>query len=84
MLKIPDTWVTDTLVAGSALGESKPLFTVIPAAKVGEWQEAYGGSSAKEQKRLEAEQAAAKKAAKKAKKEKSQQAKKTLPVVESS
>lgn len=80
--KIPDTWATHSLVAGSALGESKPLFTVIPAAKVAEWQEAYGGSAAKEQKRLEAEKAAAKKAAKKAKKEKSQQSKKTLPVIE--
>ncbi|OBT57915.1 hypothetical protein VE04_03413 [Pseudogymnoascus sp. 24MN13] len=42
-----------------------PLFTVIPAAKVEEWQEAYGGSTAEEQRRLEAEKAAAKKAAKK-------------------
>jgi methionyl-tRNA synthetase len=89
---IPDTWATDALVAGCALGESKPLFTVIPAAKVEEWQEAYGGSAAKEQRRLEAEKAAAKKAAKKAKKEKSQQSKtstvdqqlKTLTVAEAS
>ncbi|OBT64293.1 hypothetical protein VE03_06758 [Pseudogymnoascus sp. 23342-1-I1] len=80
--KIPDTWATDTLVKGCALGESKALFTVIPAGKVEEWQEAYGGSAAKEQRRLEAKKAAAKKAAKKAKKEKSQQSKKTSTVVE--
>ncbi|OBT92033.1 hypothetical protein VE01_10299 [Pseudogymnoascus verrucosus] len=45
-----------------------------------EWQEVYGGSAAKEQRRLEVEKAAAKKAAKKAKKEKSQQLEKTSTV----
>ncbi|OBT83638.1 hypothetical protein VE02_08042 [Pseudogymnoascus sp. 03VT05] len=82
--KIPDTWATDTLVAGSALGESRPLFTVIPAAKLEEWKEAYGGAAAKEQKRLEAEKAATKKAAKKAKKERSQLSKKASTPVEAS
>lgn len=82
--KIPNTWATDTLVAGRALGESRPLFTVIPAAKLEEWKEAYDGGSAKEQRRLEAEKAALKKAAKKAKKEKGQQAKKTSTLVETS
>ncbi|OBT73308.1 hypothetical protein VF21_08450 [Pseudogymnoascus sp. 05NY08] len=82
--KIPNTWATDSLVAGSALGESRPLFTVIPAAKLEEWKEAYGGAAAKEQKRLEAEKVAAKRAAKKAKREKSQLSKKASKLVEAS
>jgi methionyl-tRNA synthetase len=50
------------------VGEPKPLFSTIPAAKLEECREAYGGSAAKEQKILEAEKAPAKKAAKKEKK----------------
>lgn len=72
---IHDTWAAHTLKEGHALGEPRPLFSIIPAAKLEEWQEAYGGDAAKEQKRLEAEKAAAKKAARKEKKEKSKQAK---------
>jgi len=68
--RIPDTWDAHTLVEGHQLGEPRPLFSVIPAAKSEEWREAYGGSAAREQKRLEAEKAAAKKAAKKQKKDK--------------
>lgn len=66
--RIPDTWVSNTLVEGHKLGESRPLFTMIPAAKLEEWQEAYGGSVIRAQKLAEAEKAAAKKAAKKASK----------------
>jgi methionyl-tRNA synthetase len=75
--KIPDTWAADTLAEGHALGEPRPLFLMIPAAKLEEWQEAYGGGAAREQKRLEAEKAAAKKAAKKEKRERNQQIKET-------
>ena len=63
-----------TLTEGHKLGEPRPLFSMIPAAKLEEWREAYGGSAIQEQKRLEAEKAAAKKAAKKAKKESEKQA----------
>lgn len=69
--KIPDTWAANTLEEGHKLGEPRPLFSMIPAAKLEEWREAYGGSAIREQKLLEAEKAVAKKAAKKAaKKEK--------------
>lgn len=82
--KIPDTWAAHTLVEGHALGTPRPLFSTIPAAKLEEWQEAYGGGAAREQKRLEAEKAAAKKAAKKEKRGKNQQIKETLPLREAS
>ena len=67
--KIPDTWAANTLAEGHKLGEPRPLFSMIPAAKLEEWREAYGGSAIREQKLLEAEKAVAKKAAKKAAKE---------------
>ena len=66
--KIPDTWAANTLAEGHKLGEPRPLFSMIPAAKLEEWREAYGGDAIREQKLLEAEKAAAKKAAKKASK----------------
>lgn len=68
--RIPDTWASNTLAEGHQLGEPRPLFTMIPAAKLEEWREAYGGDAIQEQKRLDAEKAAAKKAAKLAKKAK--------------
>ena len=69
--RIPDTWAANTLAAGHKLGEPRPLFSMIPAAKLEEWREAYGGSAILEQKLLEAQKLVAKKAAKKAaKKEK--------------
>lgn len=68
--KIPDTWGSNAMPEGHKLGEPKPLFSMIPGAKLEEWREAYGGTAIQEQKRLEAEKAAAKKAAKQAKKAK--------------
>lgn len=68
--KIPDIWASNTLAEGHKLGESRPLFSMIPAAKLEEWREAYGGTAIQEQKRLDAEKAAARKAAKLAKKAK--------------
>ena len=82
--KIPDTCAADALAEGHTLGQPRPLFLMIPAAKLEEWQEAYGGGAAREQKRLEAEKAAAKKAAKKKKREKNQQIKETSTLKEAS
>lgn len=82
---IPDKWASNALSEGQKLGEPHPLFSIIPAAKLEEWREAYGGSAAREQKVLEAEKAAAKKAAaKKAKEEKKQRKKVVLPIREAS
>lgn len=66
---IPDTWQTDFLKPGHALGEPKLLFAAIPASKLDEWREAFGGEELKKQKEAEAEKAAAKKAAKEKEKE---------------
>ncbi|RFU31189.1 hypothetical protein B7463_g5189, partial [Scytalidium lignicola] len=46
---IPDTWATNMLVEGQALGQPQPLFSTIPAVKEQEWREACGGSAAREQ-----------------------------------
>jgi methionyl-tRNA synthetase len=67
---IPDTWESDALKPGHAIGEPKLLFTAIPTAKIEEWRLLYGGEELQRQKRLEAEKAAAKKAAKEREKEK--------------
>ena len=72
---IPDTWTFDSVPAGHKLGTPAPLFSVIPAAKLEEWRDAYGGEELKRQKALAAEKAAAKKAAKQKNKEKKQQKK---------
>lgn len=76
--KIPDTWAANTLPEGHAIGEPRLLFSTIPAAKLEEWREAYGGSAAQEQKILEAEKATAKKVAKKKRKEEKKQRKEAL------
>ena len=74
--RIPDFWDASTLPPGHPLGEPpKPLFATIPAAKIEEWREAYGGAEVRAQKILEAEKAAAKKAAKKKGKENKMQRK---------
>jgi methionyl-tRNA synthetase len=52
------------------LGEPKLLFSAIPASKLEEWRDAFGGEELKKQKAIEAEKAAAKKAAKEKEKEK--------------
>ena len=67
--KIPDTWAANALPEGHVLGQPRPLFSTIPATKLEEWRDAYGGSAAQKQKALEAEKAAAKKAAKQEKKQ---------------
>jgi len=71
---IPDTWAANALPEGHPLGEPRPLFSTIPAAKLEEWREAYGGGAARQQKILEAEKAAAKKAAKEEKKQRKKEA----------
>jgi methionyl-tRNA synthetase len=69
-LTIPETWEFGTIPGGHAIGEPKALFSIIPAAKLEEWRDLYGGEELKRQKALAAEKAAAKAAAKKAKKDK--------------
>lgn len=67
---IPDLWTADLVPAGQKLGEPKLLFSAIPAAKLDEWRETFGGEELRLQKAAEAEKAAAKKAAKEREKEK--------------
>ena len=72
---ISETWTFDSVPAGHKLGTPAPLFSIIPAAKIEEWKEAFGGEELKRQKALQAEKAAAKKAQKQKQKEKKQQQK---------
>ncbi|EGS20831.1 methionyl-tRNA synthetase-like protein [Thermochaetoides thermophila DSM 1495] len=67
---IPDTWEANTLKAGHTIGTPELLFSTIPAAKIEEWRDAFGGEELRKQKALEAEKAAAKKAAREKEKEK--------------
>lgn len=67
---IPDTWTADALKPGHAIGEPELLFSNIPAAKIEEWRDAFGGEELRRQKEAEAEKAAAKKAAREKEKEK--------------
>lgn len=67
---IPDVWTANALKPGQKLGEPKLLFSAIPASKLEEWRDAFGGEELKKQKAIEAEKAAAKKAAKEKEKEK--------------
>jgi methionyl-tRNA synthetase len=69
LAKIPDSWDPASLPSGHTLGEPKALFTLIPASKIEEWREAYGGEELRAQKLLAAEKAAAKKEAKRKEKE---------------
>lgn len=62
--RIPDTWEPEIVKPGHTLGTPKLLFTPIPAAKLPEWRDLYGGQELQKLKALEAEKAAAKKAAK--------------------
>lgn len=82
--KIPDSWTATDLPAGHTLGEPKALFSLIPAAKIDEWRDAFGGEELKAQKRLEAEKAAAKKEAKKREKEAKKQKKLEAAMAEAS
>ncbi|KAK7749510.1 hypothetical protein SLS53_000085 [Cytospora paraplurivora] len=72
---IPDTWVTDGIKPGHKLGTPKLLFTQIPAAKVEEWREAYGGEEVRKAKELAAKKAEEKRLAKEREKEKKRQKK---------
>ncbi|KAH7318266.1 tRNA synthetases class I (M)-domain-containing protein [Stachybotrys elegans] len=72
---IPDVWDFNSIPAGHTIGTPSPLFSVIPAAKLEEWRELYGGEELRRQKALAAEKAAAKAAAKKAKKQKAKEKK---------
>ncbi|GKT47580.1 putative methionine--tRNA ligase, mitochondrial [Colletotrichum spaethianum] len=65
---IPDTWVTDAIKPGHKLGTPEHLFTQIPASKIEEWKDAFGGEEVRKQKEEAAAKAAAKKAAKDAEK----------------
>ncbi|KAJ9148351.1 Methionyl-tRNA synthetase [Pleurostoma richardsiae] len=67
---IPVTWAPASLKPGHKLGTPKLLFSQIPASKVEEWREAFGGEEVRRLKELAAEKAAAKKAAKEREKEK--------------
>ncbi|KXX78955.1 Methionine--tRNA ligase, cytoplasmic [Madurella mycetomatis] len=67
---IPDTWQADALKPGHAIGTPELLFATIPATKVDEWRDAFGGEELRKQKTLEAEKAAAKKLAREREKEK--------------
>lgn len=69
-VRIPDTWQADALTPGHAIGTPELLFATIPAAKVDEWRDAFGGEELRKQKALEAEKAAAKKLARDREKEK--------------
>ncbi|KAL2156309.1 hypothetical protein VTH82DRAFT_1054 [Thermothelomyces myriococcoides] len=68
--QIPDTWEADALKPGHAIGTPELLFSNIPAAKIEEWREAFGGEELRKQKQIEAEKAAARKAAREKEKEK--------------
>ncbi|AEO57876.1 hypothetical protein MYCTH_2304594 [Thermothelomyces thermophilus ATCC 42464] len=68
--RIPDTWEADALKPGHAIGTPELLFSNIPAAKIEEWREAFGGEELRKQKQIEAEKAAARKAAREKEKEK--------------
>ncbi|KAE9573534.1 putative methionine--tRNA ligase, cytoplasmic [Colletotrichum fructicola] len=63
---IPDSWVVDPIKPGHKLGEPKHLFSLIPATKIEEWKDAFGGEEVRKQKEEAAAKAAAKKAAKEA------------------
>ncbi|KAK4460325.1 putative methionyl-tRNA synthetase, cytoplasmic [Cladorrhinum samala] len=69
-VSIPDVWEADALKPGHVLGAPELLFSNIPAAKIEEWREAYGGEELRKLKEIEAQKAAAKKAAREAEKEK--------------
>lgn len=69
-VRIPDEWTADLVKPNQKLGEPKLLFSAIPAAKLDEWRETFGGEELKLQKAAEAEKAAGKRAAKEKEKEK--------------
>ena len=69
-VRIPDVWEVDALKPGHAIGTPELLFANIPATKIDEWRDAFGGEELRKQKEIEAEKAAAKKAAREKEKEK--------------
>lgn len=68
--KTPEVWDEKFLKPGHKIGTPKLLFTQIPASKLEEWREAFGGEEVRKQKEEAAAKAAAKKAAKEKEKEK--------------
>ncbi|KAL1895762.1 hypothetical protein Cpir12675_003095 [Ceratocystis pirilliformis] len=68
-LSILDTFDATAIKAGHVIGEPKLLFSVIPASKIEEWKDAYGGDELRRQKQEQAEKLALKKASKAAAKE---------------
>jgi methionyl-tRNA synthetase len=77
---IPDSWTGNLLTVGHRVGKPSPIFTQIPAAKLDEWRDAYGGEELKRAKEAEALKAQAKKAKKeeeRLKKKAKKEAKKT-------
>ena len=66
---IPDTFIVDAIKPGQKLGEPKHLFSQIPASKIDEWKDAFGGEEVRKQKEEAARKAAEKKAAKEREKE---------------
>ncbi|KAL2271490.1 hypothetical protein VTJ83DRAFT_861 [Remersonia thermophila] len=69
-VRIPDTWEIDALKPGHAIGTPELLFSTIPAAKIEEWRDAFGGEELRKEKEAEAAKAAARKAAREKEKEK--------------
>jgi len=69
-VRIPDVWEVDALKPGHAIGTPELLFANIPATKIDEWRDAFGGEELRKQKEIEAEKPAAKKAAREKEKEK--------------
>lgn len=67
---IPDVLATDALKPGHKLGTPELLFSQIPAAKIEEWREAYGGEEARKEKEAAAKLAEEKRLKKQKDKEK--------------
>lgn len=67
---IPDVWEADAIKPGHKLGEPELLFATIPAAKIEEWRDAFGGEELRKIKEAEAKKAAEKKLAREKEKEK--------------
>jgi methionyl-tRNA synthetase len=75
VVSIPDVWEVGAVQPSHVIGEPKLLFHAIPASKVEEWRESFGGEEARRQKEEEQRKAAEKKAAKEREKERKRQKK---------
>jgi methionyl-tRNA synthetase len=72
-VSIPNAWELGVIQPGHVIAEPNLLFSTIPAAKVEEWRESFGGEEARRQKAEEQKKAAEKKAAKEREKERKRQ-----------